>query len=347
MIFSPRIGLRELAGLSRRLALALEAGIDVRRVFQREAGGSGSRALRANLGELQLSIAAGHSLTDALARTGEYFPPLFREMIEVGEESGHLTEVLRQLAEHYEYQLKLRRAFLASLAWPAMQLFAAVMIVGLLIWILGLIGSVTGSEPVDMLGLGLVGNRGVVIYFSLVGLVVLAGMLLYAAARRSVAWTWPLQRLASKIPVLGPSLQTLALARLAWALHLTLGTGMSLRKALPLCLRSTGHVAYMQQGDQVVRTVTRGEEISEALARTGTYPAEFLEQIEVGEQSGRLPEAMATLSTQYREHAQRVLGALTMLAGFAVWGLVALLIIIVIVRLFMFYVGTINEALNF
>jgi type IV pilus assembly protein PilC len=142
----------------------------------------------------------------------------------------------------------------------------------------------------------------------------------------------------------GAPVQTLALARLAWSLHLTGETGMSLLRALPLSLRSTHNAHYTDHTDGILRSVRAGNEISEALAETGAFPRDFLDTLEVGEQSGRLPETMAHLSAQYQEQAQRALAVLTVLLGFAVWGLVALILILLIFRVAMFYVNIITNA---
>ena len=109
MIGEARIGTKSLAGLSRRLAISLAAGVDVRNVWTREtsaAHGSASRAFAT----IRDAVAQGSTLGDAIDETGNYFPEFFREMVRVGEESGQLPEVFRQLADHYEHTLQMRRA---------------------------------------------------------------------------------------------------------------------------------------------------------------------------------------------------------------------------------------------
>ena len=88
----------------------------------------------------------------------------------MGEQSGHLGEVLKQLADHYQNQLTLRRNFLASITWPAIELFLAIAIVGFLIWIMGVING-SNPQPIDPLGLGLIGNDGLVKYAAFVAIV--------------------------------------------------------------------------------------------------------------------------------------------------------------------------------
>ncbi len=344
MLFSSRIGQKELARLCRRLGTGLEAGIEMRRVWTRETSGSLPAALRRNLEGISGAVNRGETLSDALAETGSFFPGLFRELVAVGEQTGKLAEVLKRLAEHYEHQIKLRRAFLSAIAWPMLQLCMAIGIIGLLIFLMGALELKTeDGKQIDILGFGLIGASGATIYFTVIFAIAAAIAVTLKAIRRGMVWTRPVQHLLLQLPVLGRQLQTLSLAQLAWTMHLTFDAGMDLLPALPLCLRSTGNARYTDHINEVLTAVRSGQEISEAFTDTRAFPREFLDTLEVGERSGRLPETMAILSDQYQDQAQRTLAALTALAGFGVWAIVAILIIIMIFRLAMFYIGMISD----
>lgn len=343
MLGSQRIKLVPLSRLCRRLAVSLESGLDLLRVLEREAQNSLGPRFRTELSHVHDRIMQGRGLGESVAASNGYFPPLFCEMAEVGEQSGRLAEAFRHLADHYDHQLQMRRAFLASITWPAIQLVAALVVVGILILVFGAIDS-----PIDPLGLGLKGTEGFVVYLCVVGGVAVACFLLIRGMSRDAAWTRPLQAVVRRLPVLGSNLRTLALARMAWSLHLTLDTGMALKRALPLAFRSSRNATFTQHTDQVVQDVMMGHEMHEALARTGVFPHDFVDTIEVGENSGRLPESLGILSKQYQDQAQRALTALAVVAGFAVWALVAVVIIFMIFQIFMnAYLGPINDALEF
>ena len=345
MLFSARISLKELAGLSHRLATSLEAGIDMRAVWRREASGSARSSLRSRFKTIDRAVADGRSLAEAFNSTGDFFPPLFRELTNVGEHSGRLPDVFSQLHRHYLDQIKRRRIFLAAIAWPALQLIIAILVVGFLIWILGVIGKSTGTT-FDILGFGLVGSSGLAVYAAFVSGVGIVALLLGRAISRGLLWTRPIQRLALKIPVLGKALRTLALARLAWALHLTMNTGMDVRRAVRLSLQVAGNALYTDLMKPIDRWLSAGSSLHEAFVNTAAFPVEFLDALDIGERSGKLVESMDHLAAQYRDRAKAALAALTMLAGFAVWCMVAVLIIALIFRIFMFYVGTLYNALN-
>lgn len=346
MLFSPRIRLRELAQLCRRLSTGLEAGVDVRRVWAREKGSYVSPSLRRHLDEMVESINRGETVSDALAETGSYFPRLFLELVDVGEQTGKLAEVLRRLADHYEHQIRMRQIFMAAIAWPMLQLTAALGIIGLLIYVMGFLPTMEGGKPVDILGFGLVGGKGLIIYLMIIGAVAAAIAVVIQAIRRGLVWTRPIQRALIKLPGLGKPIETLALAQFSWTMYVTLEAGMDLLKALPLCLRSTGNANYTDHTTDILQEIRGGGEITHALADTKAFPRIFLDSMHVGEESGRLPETLALLSEQYQDQARRAMAALTVVGGFLVWGLVAGLIIMVIFRVAMMYIGTINDALQ-
>jgi hypothetical protein len=76
-----------------------------------------------------------------------YFPPMFVQMVAIGEQTGKLDEVLKRLGEHYEHLAVMRRNFLIGIAWPAFELVFAVLVIGAVIFITGIIGAASGSAP--------------------------------------------------------------------------------------------------------------------------------------------------------------------------------------------------------
>ena len=347
MLFSSQISTKELSRLCRRLATSLEAGVDVRRVWRREADGRVAGSLAARMRAVRDAVEQGDSLHEALEETGRYFPVMFRKLVSVGEQTGQLPEVLKRLSDHYDHQLTMRRDFLGRIAWPLIQLAIAVFVVGFLIWILGVIADFGGGEPMDVLGLGLVGGQGAMIYF--VSVAVLVVMLVVAVwlARRFLAESAPWHYFLLKMPWVGNAVRTLALSRLAWTLHLTDETGMDLREAIPLALGSTDNAFYYGQRKEIVAQINDGSTLCMAMEAAGGYPRDFLDTLEVGEETGQISESMGRLSRQYEEQAQKAMAVLTTVAGFAVWAAVATILVVVIFRLFFVgYLGQINKQLD-
>ncbi|WP_255671134.1 type II secretion system F family protein [Blastopirellula sediminis] len=345
MFFSPRIGLNPLVQLCQRVGTQLEAGVDDRTIWRREvdrARGPHRRVME----EINDGIQQGATLGDALKRTGDYFPHVFREMVRLGDETGHLDRILRELSDRYEHRLQLRRAFLAGIAWPMIQFIFAVLFIGFVIGLMGFLGDLTG-KPIDILGLGLVGTKGVILYFAGVGGLLFCAWLVWMFYSRGQLDFLPIGRIVMSIPVVGSPLKTIALSQMAWTLALTTGGGLDARRAVRLGLESTNSDYYTHYIEQVDKEILAGEDIGGALRHTGVFPEEFLDAIYTGEITGKLSEMMEKLSADYQARAKAALNTLAILAGFLVWMMVAGLIIALIFRIFFTaYLGPMNEALE-
>ncbi|MCE9546503.1 MAG: type II secretion system F family protein [Planctomycetia bacterium] len=337
-----RIGYKPLAALCRRLSTALAAGVDVRTVMVREAERA-PRNVRDRFLALSGEVASGGTVADAVNLTGEYFPSLFRELVALGDETGKLPEAFARLADHYEHQVRLRRQFIAGITWPMIQLGAAIVIVGFMIWILGVIAG--GNLPFDMLGLGpkMYGNRGLAIYIAIISGI---GILIVGAVRilmSEAAWTGPLQRLVYSTPFLGHTLQMVALSRLTWALGLSLESGMEIRRAIAAGFRSTHSAIFTEQIPRIVSRIEGGQTIHEALVPCRVLPQELLDAVDVGEQSGQLPETLLRQSDEYQDRARAALAMLAVVAGFLVWGLVAVIIGAIVINIVSNYAKFITD----
>jgi type II secretory pathway component PulF len=344
MLPQPQLSNKALADLCHRLAIETDSGIDVRRTWQREADTAVGR-FRPYFAQVRDAVAKGDSLSHALARTGSLFPPLFLEMVHVGEETGTLSRVLRRLESHFRHQIQAQRIFLGAVAWPLIELAFAIFVIGVLIYILGVIPT-RGGQVIDPLGWGLIGTRGLVIYANFIIAIGLCIAGLVVAMKRGMLWTRPLQHALMRLPGIGAALQKIALARLTWALHLALNVEMDMRRLVPLVLRATGNDYYIRHTGQVVADVAAGHPLHVALGRSGAFPGHFLDALAVAEESGRTVESMERLSQRYEEEAQTAIKALAVILGIVVAALVMGVIVYMIFRLAGFYVGTINEALE-
>jgi len=328
-IFSARLPLKTAGVLCRSLGTMLHSGVALLKSLEMLA---------------RKTVAAGSDVAESLRTQGKYFPELMIDMVSVGEQTGALPEVLEGLANHYENLLRLRRTFLTTIAWPVIQLVAAILVIALMIYVLGAIGSARGGQPVDMLGLGLLGASGALTWLGLsfgsIGAIV-GGYLIAANVFRQKRF---LDALLMRIPVVGGCMRAFAIARFSWAFALTQQTGMPIKQSLESSFRATGNGAFAAAAAGVVADVMNGQELSRALEDSGLFPEEYLHMVQVGETSGTVPETLERLSPQFEEQARRSLVALSAALGWLVWLLVAAFIIFIIFRVVLSYIGLINAA---
>ncbi len=324
-----------LIELCRALRYSLSGGMmlrDAMDLLSRE----GTGGLRRAAAKLTEDLRAGWSLQESMDKQPGTFPPLFRALAAVGEETGNLPEVMGELERYYITQQKLRREFMKDISWPVIQFVAAVVIIAGLILILGIIQITPGrgGVPVDPLGLGLLGVDGAITFLGYIAGALLAAWILVILLQvlvRRVPW---LQRQTFRIPVLGTCLRALALTRLCISLRLMLDTRMSVLKAIRLAFAATDNSAFIAAGPNVEASLRRGNTIADSIGQTRMFPEQLRSSIAVAEESGRLPEMCAVQAENYDDQARRSLSTLNKIASLLIWLVVAAFMITTIFSIF-------------
>jgi type IV pilus assembly protein PilC len=342
MLLSRRLPLSSLISLCRDLKQNLSAGLMLRDVFRQQAR-RGSLAIRPVADRIRHALEAGDSLEEALKAEEASFPPLFLALAGVGEQTGNMPEVFGALEKYYVMQQRFRRQFASQALLPVLQFVAATLVIALMMVILGWIADMNRSAVIDPLGLGLTGSRGAMIFLAAIyGFLALLGGT-YWLASRSLQQKAIADRMLLSVPVLGPFLSSLCMARFTLALRLTLDSSMPIARAIGLSFRATGNAAFESSGEAVQDAVRAGDDLTRALGRSPFLSESFLNIVAVAEEAGRVPEVMGKQSENYEEQAETRLAILTRAAGFGVWLFVACLIILAIFRIFGIYISAINQ----
>ncbi len=340
-IFQPHASKTELERFAFRLGLNLQAGIDLYQALKRETASHYRSVMRNHIRAISDRISQGDTLYEALRRCGDFFPPIFVELVGVGELTGRLPETLSALAAHYREAKSRTRAFVSAIFFPLTELVIGLAIVGLFILVFGELAASRGIEA-DPLGFGLLGRWGFVQYVLI--LLVFAGCIYLGvrAFRAGVQWIWPLQKFLLRIPFVGGATETLLLGHVAWALSRTLDSGMDVLQAVRLAFRSTNHGHYLESLPTVLESLRDGNSLAESLRKSRAFPDFFLETVENGEISGQLPEALDHLAAQLYEQAAHAWKQLSVVAGWVIWALIAGILIFFIFRLASFYLGALG-----
>jgi type II secretory pathway component PulF len=340
-----RISTKSLIRLSHRVGTAVRSGIDARRTWEMEERNS-SGTMRSAVSAIKNHVAAGGTVAEAMHEQHGYFPPMYVQMVAVGEQTGKLDEVLLRLAEHYEHQTAMKRMFWIGIAWPLLQLLAAVMVIGLVIWLTEMVRSMSGNDEADILGWGLSGTSGALIWFFGVGLVVGGITVFSMALSRGLLGPQPVL-MAMRIPVLGKCLEAFALSRLTWSLALALDSGMDAIRSAELALKSAQNPYYETALPRVLGAVRANQEFHEAFRAGEVFPLDFIQQLESAELSGTTSEGLHRLAKEYEDRARTAVKILTGMATAAVWvlffGIMIFLIFTMAMRIFAPYYDAIND----
>jgi len=347
MLRNPDLSWQALASFSRSMSRLIEAGVDIRKALQTAGKQSSDARTAPAIEKIRQGVSGGRTLTEAICDHGELFPSLFQDLVNVGEQTGHLPEVFGALGKYYESRIKQLRDFRSAIAWPVIQFVAAVAIIGLLIFILGILPPAgADGKPFDVTGLGLSGTSGAITWIVGWAGLAIAGFLLWKFTRNQVASQQMLDPLLLKIPVLGSCMRSFSISRFAWCFSLTQQSGMSIRPSLECSFRASENGAFTAAAPNVWKDVAAGLSLTDAFIRSELFPEEFLQFVATAEETGTVPEGLARMSHIFEDQARRSMSRLTAILSGTVWVFTAGLIIYFIFRIAMIYVGMLNDAVQ-
>jgi general secretion pathway protein F len=332
-----RLGAGEVALLTRRLALLLEAGLTVEQSLSALIEQAETDETRRILAAVRAEVMSGHSLSTALERYPSSFPDIYRALVSTGEHSGELSAVMTRLADYLEAREAVRQSAGLALLYPAIVAVVALLIVaGLLTYVVPQVVQVFEQSRqalplltrVMLATSGFLRGNSVYIGLALVGL----GFLLRAAyARETVRARW--HTFVLRLPVLGKLAQGADTARLASTLAILVGSGVPLLQALVAGARVTRSLPLRQAVEDAAQQVREGTSLHRALARRKLFPAIFIHLVASGEASGRLAHMLNQAARQQEaENAARI-GVLTRIFEPAVIVALGLLVLLVVLAI--------------
>jgi type IV pilus assembly protein PilC len=346
MLRNPDLSWLALSAFARSMARTLEAGVDIRKALQTASRQSPDSRLPPAVEQASKSIQNGRTLAEALKEQGDLFPPLFRDLVNVGEQTGNVPEVFAALAKYYDARIAQVRDLRSAAAWPVIQLIAAICIIGLLIFILGILPPGPDGKPFNVTGLGLYGSTGALIWVGGWAGLAAAGFFAWKWVRNSLSGQAFLDPMLLSLPVLGHCMRSFAISRFSWCFALTQQAGMSIRPSLDCSLRATSNGAFVMAEPIIWQELAEGESLTDALAASKLFTTEYLQVVATAEETGTVPEQLDRLSHLFEEDARRSMSRLTSALSATVWFFTAGVVVFFIFRIAMIYVGMLNDAVN-
>ena len=325
---------KQVNQLTRELATLLGAGQTLEGALGLVAEELGHKDLAAAMARVLLAVRGGVSLSDALGREGDFFPPLYVSMARAGEASGRLAESLRELADMRERTAALQAKLTSALIYPAILVLTAAGSVTLLLTMVvpqlePMFASAGASLPASTRAVLAVSNF--VRAHGMAALVVL--LLALLLGQRLLRLPGPrraFDRFLLELPVYGSFLRERLTAELARGLSTLLAGGLDLPQALVVTRGMLGNVEAQARLEQVTSRVRTGRTLAESLAEAQICAPVAVKMMRVGEESGRLREVAAHIALAFEERVglrlQRMVAVIepvmVIVLGLAVGGIV-------------------------
>jgi len=313
----PRVKPKELAIFSRQFATMINAGMSMLRTLAILSEQSDSAELKRVLGHVKADVEAGNSLSASFQKHPRAFPPLMISMVKAGEQGGFLDLSMRQIAESFESEVKLRGKVKSAMTYPIVVLVMAVlMVAAMLIFIVpvfsGLFKSLGGRLPFATQVLVDASNDMKYIG-PLAALATVVTVYLWRKHGKSEQVRNVVDPLKLRMPVFGKLFQKIALARFARTLSTLLKSGVPILAALEITGDSAGNVVIERALKDVAESVKGGETISGPLRNHPVFPSMVVHMMSSGEETGALDEMLAKIAEFYDEQVETMTESLTAL----------------------------------
>src|SRR5437868_9038602 len=314
-----RVKSKVLTTFTRQLATLVDAGLPLLRGLRVLEKQEKNPTLKSIIGELALSIEGGSTFSEGLAQHPKVFNRLFVNMVKAGELGGVLEVVLARLSEFMEKAQKIKGKVIAAMFYPV-----AVLVVAVAILMVLMIKVIPSFEQVFVgmgegrplpaftrLVLGI--SRAVKDHIIVTMICVIVFIILFVLFKKTKFGRHAWDKFKLKMPVIGPVVSKVAISRFTRTLGTLVSSGVPILQALTIVKETAGNVVISNAVGAVHESVKEGETITAPLEASGVFPPMVISMVDVGEQTGALPEMLLKIADNYDEEVDNAVAAMTSL----------------------------------
>jgi len=317
--FSGRVKPAAICAFTRQLATLVDAGMPLIRGLRLLREQETNATLKRIITEVESAIENGSTLSEALTPYPRVFNRLYINMVKAGELSGALEITLLRLAEFIEKAQKIKGKVKAAMFYPAAVLFiATAILIVMMIFVVPRFkqvfeGLVPGGK-MPVFSAAVFSLSDVLKAHYLGALLLLAGLgMAFTFALRSTAGRGVFDRFKLKAPVFGKIFRKVAISRFSRTLGTLLNNGVPILQALTIVKETVGNVMVSNVVSNVHDSVKEGETITAPLRASGVFPPVVVGMVDVGEQTGALPDMLLKVADGCDEEVDNAVSAMTSL----------------------------------
>ncbi len=302
---------------TRQLATLIDSGLPLLRSLNVLAKQERDKVLKNTINKIADSVQSGSTFSDALALHPRIFNNLYVNMVKAGEVGGVLELVLTRLSEFQEKAAKIKNKVLAAMVYPGIVMTMAVGIMGfLLVFIVPrfelIFHDLLGDKPLPPVTRFVIGvsdslkNHGLVVLGVIVAMVTL-----YKFIGRTRRGRLAIDTFKLRMPLFGNLNRKTAISRFARTLGTLVTSGVPILQALNITRETAGNAAIARAILQVHDSVKEGESIVQPLEASRVFPPMVVSMVDVGEETGKLPEMLLKVADVYDDEVDNAVVALT------------------------------------
>jgi type IV pilus assembly protein PilC len=315
--FRRGVGLKDLAVMSRQMATMISAGLTLLRTLTIVSEQTENKRLAEVLAQVSGDVETGLSLSDAMARHPDEFPPLMLSLLRAGETGGFLEGALESIAANFEKEVELRGTIRSALTYPVVVLAMAVLaVIGMLLFIVPIFekmfADLGGELPLPTQVL-VVLSKNMAWAAPLLAVAGGAFALWWRRNRNTLRVRMVVDPLRLRMPVFGPLLTKVAVARFTRNFATMMSAGVPILRALSIVGATSGNWVIERALVTVQDSVRQGSTVAAPLAEEPVFPSMVTQMIAVGEDSGALEQMLHKISDFYDQEVKSTTEQLTAL----------------------------------
>jgi len=337
---------------TRQLATLIDSGLPLLRSLTVLAKQERDTVMRNTINKLSDGVQGGGTFSEALAQHPGIFNDLYVNMVKAGELGGVLEVVLNRLAEFQEKATKIRNKVKAAMVYP---IIVMIMALGIMVFLLlfivpkfeAIFHDMLGDKPLPGITLFVIGVSRTVQdhWLVLLGLLIalIAGYRFTNSSKRGRA---ALDSFRLRVPLFGDLLRKTAISRFSRTLGTLVTSGVPILQALNITRETAGNLVIAGAISQVHDSVKEGESIVQPLEASGAFPPMVISMIDVGEETGQLPEMLLKVADVYDDEVDNSVAALTSMLEPIMIVFLALVVGTIVIALFMPLISIISGLQN-
>jgi type IV pilus assembly protein PilC len=310
---------RGLADFTRELATLIGSGIPLVKGLRAIARQEQNKSFAATLHQIVYDIESGSQFSEALKSQPRIFERLYVNMCVAGEQGGALDMALTRLADLLERTERLKGKIIAAMFYPvAVLLVAAAIMALLIIWIIPqfqqVFSDISGGRPLPSFTLFILGISHAIRthLFLLLGIGIVVPFAAKMACRYQRVRFW-VDWAKFELPIFGKLYRLMALTRFCRTLGTLLQNGVPVLQALVIVKEMTGNSILAHAVDQIHSAVKEGESFTPVMDGNRVFPATLVSMVDVGEQTGALPDMLTKAADNYDDRVDNTVTGLTAL----------------------------------
>ncbi len=339
--FGRPLNQKGLTIFTRQLSTLVKAGMPILRSLEVLARQERSPAFKPILEQLADTIRSGGNFSDGLAQHPKVFDRLYINMVKAGEAGGVLDVVLERLSKFLEKAEKIKGKVKSAMTYPVIIMMVAVGIVSaLMVFVIPKFEDIFANM---LKGQALPGLTQAVLAVSnfmknnmlaTIGIVVVAYFLLKAAIKTKPG-ARIYDKLAITLPGLGDLVLKAAISRFTRTLGTLIASGVPILQAILITRDTSGNIHVAEALNLVHDRVKEGEGVARPLESTKVFPGMVTSMIEVGEETGSLPEMLGRIADTYDDEVDNAVSGLTSILEPIMIVLMAVMVGTIVIALFL------------